>query len=193
MEGQAHMFFDLAELSHVGQRVIIGKTVRIRKPDRVRIGDHSIIDDFTYISCGLTVGRYTHIGSNSTLIGGNAHVAVGDFVNIAPGCRLIAATNDPAGGGLAGPAIPEAYAAPSIEADIQIEDHALFGTSTVVLPGTHVPEGVATGAFTLLTPKLKLKPWTVYVGIPGKALRQRDGKHILKTARDLLSSQGLEG
>src|SRR5207253_6847326 len=114
-------------------------------------------------SCGLKVGKYTHIGANSTLIGGDAEITIGDFVNIAPGCRLIAATNDSAGGGLVGPAIPTEFAAKSIIENVTIGDHVLFGTNTVVLPGTHVPEGVSTGAMTLLTPKIKLEPWTLYV------------------------------
>jgi galactoside O-acetyltransferase len=152
----------------------------------VKIGDHSILDDFTYISCGLTVGRYSHLGANGVLIGGDAHIHIGDFVNIAPGCRLVAASNDFSGDGLVGPTIPAEYAAPSVTEDIHIADHVLLGTSTVVLPGTHIPEGVATGALTLLTPKVKLEPWTLYAGIPAKAVRKRDGKAMLENAKRLL-------
>ncbi len=184
----ANIFFDLASLASLGRDAIIGKTVRIRKPDRVSIGERSIIDDFTYVSCALIVGKYSHIGANSTLIGGDAKITIGDFVNIAPGCRLIAATNDSAGGGLVGPAIPKEFASKSILADIVIGDHVLFGTGTVVLPGTHVPEGVSTGALTLLTPKLKLEPWTLYVGIPAKPLKKRQSGRILEAARKLLAS-----
>ena len=49
-----------------------------------------------------------------------------------------------------GPTIPAEFAAASITADVSIGDHVLFGTNTVVLPGTQVPEGVSTGALTLL-------------------------------------------
>jgi acetyltransferase-like isoleucine patch superfamily enzyme len=185
-----NIFFDLKELAHLGRGAIVGKTVRIRKPARCRIGDYSILDDFTYISCGITVGRYTHLGANGVLIGGDAHITIGDFVNIAPGCRLIAASNDFSGGGLVGPTIPPEFAAASITADVSIGDHVLFGTNTVVLPGTQVPEGVSTGALTLLTPKMKLEPWTLYAGSPARPLRVRAREEILATARRLLEREG---
>jgi acetyltransferase-like isoleucine patch superfamily enzyme len=181
-----NIFFDVRRLAGLGAEAIVGVTVRIRKPERVRIGKRSIIDDFTYISCGLTVGRYTHIGANGVLIGGDAEITIGDFVNIAPGCRLIAASNDFSGGGLVGPTIPPEFASASIIDNIHIGDHVLFGTNTVVLPGTKVPEGVSTGALTVLTPKTKLEPWTLYVGNPARPLRKRDGSQMIEAAKRLL-------
>lgn len=189
MKKRANIFLDLSTLAELGPHAIVGKTVRIRKPDRVRIGDYSIVDDFTYVSCGLTVGRYTHIGAGGVLIGGTAHITIGDFVNIAPGCRIIAASNDFTGGGLVGPTIPEEFASPSIIADIRIGDHALFGTGTVILPGCQIPEGMSTGAMTLVTPNTRLEPWTLYAGIPAKPVRKRESKAILKAARGLLEKE----
>ena len=189
MPKQENIFLDLSTLAGLGKSAIVGKTVRIRKPARVKVGDFSIIDDFTYISCGLTVGCYTHIGAGGVLIGGDAHITIGDFVNIAPGCRIVAASNDFTGGGLVGPTIPEEFAAKSIIADVRIGDHALFGTGTVILPGCHIPEGMSTGAITLVTPDLKLEPWTLYAGIPAKPLKKRASKGILEAAKRLLESR----
>ena len=184
-----NIFFDLSELAALGRNAIVGKTVRIRKPARVRIGDYSIIDDFTYVSCGLTVGRYTHVGANGVLIGGDAHIRIGDFVNIAPGCRIVAASNDFTGGGLVGPAIPPEFADRSVTADIVIADHVLLGAGAVVLPGCHLPEGFAAGALTLVTPDSELKPWTLYVGIPARPLRARESAPMLEAARRLLEKE----
>jgi len=186
MKKSDNIFFDLGDLAFLGKNAIIGKTVRIRKPGRCSIGDWTIIDDFTYISCGIMVGRFTHIGANGVLIGGDAQITIGDFVNIAPGCRLIAASNDFSAGGLVGPAIPPEFAAKSVIADVKLGDHVLLGTNTVILPGTEVPEGVSTGAMTLLTPKLKLESWTVYTGIPARPIKKRESKSILKSVRKLL-------
>jgi galactoside O-acetyltransferase len=189
MPKQENIFLDLSTLAGMGKSAIIGKTVRIRKPARVKVGDFSIIDDFTYISCGLTVGCYTHIGAGGVLIGGEAHITIGDFVNIAPGCRIVAASNDFTGGGLVGPTIPEEFAAKSIIADVFIGDHALFGTGTVILPGCRVPEGMSTGAMTLVTPDVELEPWTLYAGVPAKPLKKRASKAILDAAKRLLESK----
>lgn len=189
MTDNKNIFFDLSSLAELGQQAIIGKTVRIRKPARVRIGDFTIIDDFTYISCGLTVGKYTHIGAGGILIGGNAHITIGDFVNIAPGCRIVTASHDFTEGGLAGAAIPPEFTGESITADITIGDHALFGTGTVILPGCHIPEGVATGAMTLITPKTKLEPWSLYAGTPARFIKKRQSKKILASAARLMAAK----
>ncbi len=190
MNSPANIFFDLAELASLGEGAIIGKTVRIRKPARCSIGAHSIIDDFSYISCALRVGRYTHIGAQAVIIGGDATVEIGDFVNIAPGCRLVAASHDFSEGGLTGPAIPPEFATPSVLSRIQLADHVLLGAGTIVLPGVTIPEGAATGAYTLLTPKTELEPWTLYAGIPARPLRPRAREGMLDAARRLLESRG---
>ena len=189
MTNTQNIFFDLSSLAELGNHAIIGKTVRIRKPARVRIGDFTIIDDFTYISCGLTVGRYTHIGAGGILIGGNAHITIGDFVNIAPGCRIVAASHDFTEGGLAGPTIPPEFTGESITADITIGDHALFGTGTIILPGCHIPEGVATGAMTLITSKTKLEPWSLYAGTPARFIKKRQSTRILASAAKLMATR----
>jgi galactoside O-acetyltransferase len=186
MKSPENIFCDLGEIAALGSHAIIGKTVRIRKPQQCRIGDYSIIDDFSYISCALTTGCFTHIGAQAVIIGGTAHVSIGDFVNIAPGCRLVAASHDFSKGGLCGPTIPEEFCAPSVTADIRIDDHVLLGTGTVILPGCHLPEGMATGAMTLVTPSMKLKPWTVYAGVPARVLKPRAATGILDAARCLL-------
>ncbi|MBF0245857.1 MAG: hypothetical protein HQL31_11420, partial [Planctomycetes bacterium] len=169
-----NLFCELGELAELGSGARVGKTVRIRRPERVRIGRASIIDDFTYISCALTMGRFSHIAANATLIGGNGNIRIGDFVNLAPGCRLITATNDYSGGGLIGPNIPAEFAQEAIVADISLADHVLLGTGTVVLPGCSLPEGLSTGALCLITPGSKLEPWTLYTGIPAKPLKRRE-------------------
>ena len=184
-----NIFTDLSKIAYRGTDVIIGKTVRFRKPERVRIGSHSIVDDFTYISCGLTIGQYTHIGAGGVLIGGTAHITVGNFVNIAPGCRIIAASNNFTEGGLVGPTIPPEFSGEAIIGDITIDDHALFGTGTVILPGSHIPEGLSTGAMTLITSNMKLEPWTLYIGTPARAIKKRESVSILESARNLLSCQ----
>ena len=45
-----NIFFDRSKLKYCGENVIIGKTVRIRKPEECIIGDGTIIDDFAYIN-----------------------------------------------------------------------------------------------------------------------------------------------
>ena len=182
-----NLFFDLRDLKHLGKNAIIGKTVRIRYPELVSIGDNSIIDDFTYISTALDVGRFTQIGPGCSIIGGRkAKVTIGDFVNVAPSCQIVVGSNDYRGGELVGPAIPREYCGKAHIEDIIIKNHCLLGVKTILLPGVHMPEGMATGAFSLVKKK-QYKKWMLYIGIPCKELYNRESGMILKMAKRLES------
>jgi galactoside O-acetyltransferase len=99
---------------------------------------------------------------------------------------MICASHDYAEGGLAGPTIPEEYQGQSTTKAIWISRHVLLGCNTVVLPGIHLPEGMATGAMTLVTNQ-RYEPWTLYVGIPARPLRSRNKDKILEQANRLLA------
>ena len=62
-----NIFFSIADLKKCGKNVIIGKTVRIRNPEKVTIGDNVIIDDFTYISGEVNIGNFVHIAASCTI------------------------------------------------------------------------------------------------------------------------------
>ena len=75
-----NIFFELKQIKYLGEDSIIGRTVRIRKPEEVTIGEHTIIDDFTYISCALEIGVFSHIASNVD-ISGSAKLKINRTVN----------------------------------------------------------------------------------------------------------------
>lgn len=181
---EENIFFNKKDLKYVGNNVIIGKTVRIRQPENVIIGDNVIIDDFTYIPCSLEIGSYTHIGANCSMIGGAGHIKIGSFVNIAPSCQIITGSEDYKGGGLCGPAIPKEFSGEPIIEPVIIGDFALLACNTTVLPGAIIPEGMSTGAFSLVT-KQEYKPWSLYIGIPVKYHCERDGSEMRAAAEKL--------
>ena len=75
-----NIFFDITKLKACGEHVIIGKTVRIRYPELVEIGDNVIIDDFTYISTPLKLHDNVHIAAGCKIIGGqHAYVEMHEF------------------------------------------------------------------------------------------------------------------
>ena len=89
-----NIFFDLKRLKYVGKNVIIGKTVRIRKPEEVSIGDNTIIDDFTYISCAMEIGKNCHIASNVSISGGSGKLIMGDYSTVSNGSSIHCASSD---------------------------------------------------------------------------------------------------
>ena len=89
-----NIFFNTSELKKCGKNVIIGKTVRIRHPELVEIGDNCIIDDFTLISGKVQLGNYVHIASSCSLQAGNAGISIGSFSSLGAGARLFAVSTD---------------------------------------------------------------------------------------------------
>lgn len=185
-----NIFVDLKRLKYLGVGAIVGKTVRIRRPEETVIGDYAILDDFTYISCALEVGRHCHIASNVNISGGAGKVSLGDFAGIAAGCSLHAASSDYLTASLDLPSVPADMRFGGVIEDVRLDDHVLLGAHTVVLPGVHLPVGCATAAMTVVR-KQEFEQWTLYGGFDCcKLFRRRHAqldKHLKKFKLPIVS------
>jgi acetyltransferase-like isoleucine patch superfamily enzyme len=156
-----NIFFDLKNLKACGENVIIGKTVRIRNPELVEIGDYVIIDDFTYISGNVSIGDYVHIAANSTLQASSGKISIGNHCGISSGCRLFAASSDYQNPNYDMPCYPNEIRQGGIISEIIISSYCLIGANAVVLPGVTIPEGVAFGAGLIIS-GMDYQPWRLY-------------------------------
>jgi acetyltransferase-like isoleucine patch superfamily enzyme len=173
-----NIFFRLDRLAYRGKNVIIGKTVRIRYPELVELGDNSIIDDFTYISTRLRVSPNAHIAAGCKLIGGReSTVKMGEYSTLAPNVVLSAGSDDYMGG-IATPLVPPEYKGNYEVGTIEIGRHCIVGAGSVVLPNVTFSDGAALGALSLA--KESLEAWTLYAGIPARRLKLRDRDGILE-------------
>jgi len=167
-----NIFFDLKDLKHCGKNVIIGKTVRIRYPELVSIGDNCIIDDFTYISTALELKKNVHICSGTKIIGGrNAFVSFDEFSTTAPNVTLSAGSDDYTMG-IATPFVPLKFKGNAKIGKIIFYKHCIVGAGSVVLPDVTFYEGACVGALSLVNKDLEA--WKLYAGIPAKFIRIRD-------------------
>ena len=174
----SNIFFDLKDLKRCGKNVIIGKTVRIRRPELVEIGDNVIIDDFTYISTKLVIESNCHISSGCKLIGGpNSLVTLAEFSTLAPNVVLAAGSDDYIAG-IASPLIEPEYKGDYQVGTISVGRHSIVGANSTILPNVELCEGAAIGANSLV--KTDLKPWTLYAGIPVREVRARNRERILE-------------
>ena len=173
-----NFFFDTAKLKKCGRNVIIGKTVRIRYPELVEIGDNVIIDDFTYISTALEIANFVHIAAGNKLIGGTgALVRIGEFSTLAPN-GVLAAGSDDYIAGIASPLVPSQYKGKAQIGTISFGRHCILGANSTVLPNVTFADGSAVGAQSLV--KQDLDAWTLYAGVPTVRLRSRDRDAILE-------------
>ena len=177
-----NIFFDTSELKYLGKDVIIGKTVRLRKPKETSIGDESIIDDFTYVSVGMDMGHNSHIASNVSISGGGLgrKFTIGNYSTISNGSSVHCASSGFRECTLELPSIPKDEQVGGDVEDITIGNYVTVGAHSCILPGVVVPEGVAFGAYTLVKPDVELLPYHLYVGVECRDVGERDNIELLK-------------
>lgn len=180
-----NLFFDLKKLKSCGQNVIIGKTVRIRYPELVEIGNNVIIDDFTYISTSLKLFDRVHISAGCKIIGGQkAYVEMNEFSTLAPNVVLSAGSDDYSAG-IATPLVPLRYKGNAVIGNIILGKHCIVGAASVVLPNVKFLDGACVGALSLVNKNLE--EWTLYAGIPAKTIRKRDKDGIQQLEKEFLN------
>lgn len=173
-----NIFFNLSELKSCGKNVIIGKTVRIRYPQFVEIGDNVIIDDFTYISTSLKLHDNVHISSGCKIIGGkNAFVEMCEFSTLAPNVVLSAGSDDYLSG-IATPLVPLEFKGNFKIGKIKLNKHCIVGSGSVVLPDVIFEEGACLGALSLANKNIP--EYTLYAGIPAYKVKVRNKSEITK-------------
>jgi acetyltransferase-like isoleucine patch superfamily enzyme len=182
-----NIFFDIANLKSCGKNVIIGKTVRIRYPELVELGDNVIIDDFTYISTALKLHSFVHISAGCKIIGGRtAFVEMFEFSTLAPNVVLSAGSDDYTGG-IATPLVPIEYKGDVKIGKIILNKHCIVGAGSVVLPDVVFGEGACVGALSLVN--CNLNPWELHAGIPARKIKDRLKDKIFKLEKEFLEAQ----
>ena len=174
-------------LKHHGENTIVYPLARIVYPEMVSIGDHCIIDDFTFIhgGQGVTLGDYVHIAVQALIMGGGV-CEIGPFSGIAMGAQILTGSDDYTGVTLLGPAIMPPFRRP-IRSFVRIGRQTVIGAQSVVLPGVTIGDGVAVGAMSLVTKDLP--PWTLCYGTPARPHRDRPRREIEALEREFLAWQ----
>ena len=174
-----NIFFNIEDLKYCGKDVIIGKTVRIRQPHLVSIGDGTIIDDFTYISSALEIGKHCHIASHVSISGGRGKLTMGSYSTLSNHVSIHCGSSDYRKLSLDLPSIPSVLQFGGETKDITICNFVTVGAHSCILPGVILPEGSAFGAYTLIKGS-DLKPYHLYVGTMCRNLGERDITDITK-------------
>jgi acetyltransferase-like isoleucine patch superfamily enzyme len=158
-------------LAHCGINVTIYPFAKIIKPEVIKIGDHSRIDDFTFVygGNGIELGRYVHFSCFGCVVGGG-ELFVGDYVSIGYGTKIITGTDDYHGGKRMSTALPLSQRN-VIRGKIVIEKDAFIGANSVIHPNVRIGEGAIIGSNSLVLHDVA--PWTISVGSPCKVIKNR--------------------
>ena len=158
-------------LKKCGDDVKIYPLAKIVKPVVIEIGDHSMIDDFTFIygGKGIKIGKYVHIASFVSIIGGG-ELILGDYTVLANGSRILTGTDTYYGGKRMSTALPLEQRN-VVRGKVIIEKDAFIGTNAVVHPNVRIAEGAVIGSNSLVLKDVEL--WSINVGSPCKKVGER--------------------
>ncbi len=181
------------ELAALGFKSV-GKDVRISNKAsfyncaNIEIGDSVRIDDFCVLSAGvggIKLGSYIHIAVFSSLIGAEK-IEINDFCNISSRVSIYSSSDDYSGQSMSNPMIPDDFKV-VFSAPVLFEKHVIIGTSSVILPGVHLMQGVAVGAMSLV--KDSCSEFSIVAGIPAQKIKDRQ-KNLLKLEEEFLKKMG---
>lgn len=171
--------YSIKELSDIGITIYgtdikINKSVKIYNPKNLILHDHIRIDDYTIISCGgkVEIFNFVHISSFCLIIC-KTNIIFKNYSGISSGVKLFGASDDYSGNFMSNPTVPEKYLNATI-GDIILEEHALIGANSIILPNVTISHGTSVGAFTLINKTTE--EWKMYVGIPARIIRERSKK-----------------
>lgn len=171
----------------VGENVKISRDARIYGVERVSIGSHVRIDDFTIITAmwePVMIGSYVHVHSYVGIYGAGG-VELADFSAVSGKTSIYTGSDDYSGSVLTNPTVPDEYKNVTVK-PFRLGRHAIIGAGAVILPGASIGDGAAVGAMSLVT---KTVPdWMIVTGIPARILRERS-RDLLKLEARLIASR----
>jgi len=179
-----NLFFDRSQLKSCGDNVIIGRTVRIKDPEKVSIGHNVIIDDYTYISGDVTIGDYVHIAPGCVLSASSGGIEMQALSGLSAGCKVYGGSSNYMKIGLDMPTIPKEFQYNVILEKTVLRSFALIGANCVILPGCNIPQGLSIAAGIILKRNIKLKSWHCLLDAEGKQVARRGLDELRIRIRD---------
>ena len=158
-----------------GRNVLISRKSSIYSPEKIEIGNNVRIDDFCILSGRIIIGNYIHIAAYCGLFAGEK-IAIKNYANISSRVSIYAVSDDFLGRGMTNPMVPTKYRNVH-NASVILEEHAIIGAGSIILPGVTIGTGAAVGALSLVNSDCEA--WTIYAGIPAHPKKERRRDLIL--------------
>ena len=178
---------------HIGKGVVFGRNVVIRHPERIRLGNRVIIDDYALIDARgageegivigddviinrgvsiqakvgpVRIGASTNVGASTSIISMGG-VEIGEMVSLAGGCWV-------SGGAFSMERDQSSYREHGkyTKGPVRLGRKSRFGLGVIVLDGAHVGEGCVVGARSLVVSDLPR--YSIASGTPARVRRSRE-------------------
>jgi len=154
---------------------------------RISLGDNVRIDDFCVLAAGvggIVVGNYVHIAVGSSLIGAGK-ITMADFSGLSSRVSIYSSSDDYSGTTMTNPTMPSEFTGVS-HADVYLGKHVIVGSSSVILPGVTLEDGVAVGALSLVS--RSCEAFGIYAGNPARRVKERK-RDLLKLEQLFMASR----
>ncbi len=162
---------------------IISQNIRVRNNDNFTVGDDSVIDDYSYFSTKIKIGKYCHIASNCTIGGGKDYQFIlGDFGSISAGVRIWCESSNFSEDLVVLHSKDIDLHDNPIKGDVIIGEMCGVGANSVIMPNNSIPDGVTIGSLSFVPENFKFEEWSVYAGIPIRFIKKRNRANVLKQA-----------
>lgn len=148
--------------------------------DKVKISDKARIDCFCVLSGDIEIGDYVHIACGVHMFG-NEKIKIANFAGISGRCALYTASDDFTEGYLNGIAPMEYRKVRS--GPIEIEEAAIIGTNSTILPNVKIGRGAAICAHSIINSDVR--PYAI-LG-KGKIVGYRNQDQLEKFMKEAMS------
>ena len=174
---------------YIGINVKISDKASVYDCERIEISDNSRIDDFCVISGKIKIGRNVHITPQCLIAGGEKGIILEDFTTIAYSVQIFTQSDDYSGKSMTNSTIQKKYKN-ELKKEVLIGKHSIIGAGTIIMPGVTLAEGTSVGAMSLVLSDTL--PWSIYVGIPAKKIKNRS-KDLLELEQQYINeSMGID-
>jgi acetyltransferase-like isoleucine patch superfamily enzyme len=176
----------------VGRNVVFGKSMTIRHPNKIRLGEHVLMDDYAVLDAkgtdgsSLEIGKNVIIGRNTVISCKNGSIKIGENSNIAMNCFIQSAKTVKIGKNVLMAAycyvigggdhssdrtdIP-VIAQGQVVRGVKIEDNCWLGAGVKVQDGVTVGRDSIIGSGAVVT--TDIPEFSVAVGVPARVIKNR--------------------
>ncbi len=176
----------------IGRNVVFGKSITVRHPHKISIGDNVAIDDYAVLdakgenNAGIIIGDNVMIGRNTAISCKDGNISIGDNANIAMNCFIQSAADVVIGKNVLVSAYCYLIGGGDHETDrtdipiiaqgqvvrgIKIEDNCLLGAAVMIQDGVIIERDTIIGTCAVV--RDNIPEFSIAVGIPAKVVKKR--------------------
>jgi len=176
----------------IGRNVVFGKSITLRHPHKISIGDNVVIDDYAVLDAkgenndGIVIGDNVMIGRYSSISCKDGNISIGNNANIAMNCFIQSAADVVIGKNV----LISAYcyiigggdhktertdipiiAQAQVVQGIRIEDNCLIGAGVMIQDGVTIKRDAIVGTGAVV--RTDIQEFDVAAGVPARVIRKR--------------------